>query len=104
MIYEHRTYTILPGKTAEFVEAFGRIPAPLFEKYGAKIIGVWTTDIGGASNEVVYILAFQDLAQREQVFQQFRADPEYQNYRKEGVRVESIASKILRPTDYSALQ
>lgn len=104
MIYEHRTYTILPGKTAEFVEGFGRVPAPLFEKYGAKVVGVWTTDLGGLSNEVVYILAFHDLAQREQVFQQLRDTPAFQSYVREGVLVASVASKILRPTNYSALK
>ena len=41
MVYEHRTYNILPGKMQEFVEAFGNVIVPLFEKHGAELIGAW---------------------------------------------------------------
>lgn len=103
MIYELRTYRILPGKMAEFLEAFGRIPAPLFEKHGARLIGVWETEIG-RSNEVTYILAFDDLGHRDRVWQAYRADPDRARYMAEGVRVDHLVSKILRPVSYSPLQ
>ncbi len=51
MIYEHRTYTVLPGKTDEEI---ARVTDwfPVIEKYGAKVVaGIFQTVIGD-SNEV----------------------------------------------------
>ena len=39
----------------------------LFEKHGMVNVGYWTNAIGGRSDELVYILGFQDLAQRDRV-------------------------------------
>lgn len=103
MIYEHRAYYIMPGKMAEFIEAFGRTPARLFEKYGAKVIGVWQVNIG-RSNQVIYILAYDDLAHRQRVWQQLDADPDMQRYRAEPVRVDHIVAQFMTPVAYSALQ
>lgn len=103
MIYEHRSYYLLPGKMQEFLEAFNQTPAKLFPKYGTKLVGFWTTEIG-QSNEVVYLLAFQDPAHRERFWRELGQDPEMQQYRQGGVRVEKVVSKILRPSAFSPLQ
>lgn len=103
MIYEHRVYYIIPGKMAEFIEAFGRTPARLFEKYGAKVIGVWQVNIG-RSNQVIYILAYDDLAHRQRVWQQLDADAEMQRYRAEPTRTDHIVAQFMTPVAYSALQ
>lgn len=103
MVYEHRTYYLLPGKMQEFLEAFSQTPAKLFEKHGAKLVGFWTTVIG-QSNEVIYLLAFRDLAHRERFWEELGQDSEMQQYRQGGVRVEKIVSKILRPSAFSPLQ
>ena len=102
MIYEHRSYTLQPGKRAEFIQRFARF-MPLFEKYGAKVIGVWQTDVGN-SNEFIYVLAFKDFAQREVFWERFRQDEEYLEYQREGTRTANVTSKILRPTAYSPLK
>ena len=102
MIYEHRTYTILPGKMEEYVETFGKIIVPLFEKHGAKLVGVWQTEIG-QSNEFVYILGFQDLNDRDRFFKSIRQDEEFNKYRQSGLRVAYTTSKIIKPTSYSPL-
>ena len=70
MIYEHRSYTLTPATKTEFIEAFGKL-MPLFDKYGAKVIGVWQTDIG-ESNEFIYIVAFENFTQREEFWPKFR--------------------------------
>lgn len=103
MIYEHRTYYLLPGKLQEFVEAFAETPAKVFEKHGAKLVGFWTTDIG-QNNEVIYILAFNDMAHRDRVWQQVREDQDMIRYRQAGVRVEKIVNKIIRPSAFSPLK
>lgn len=103
MIYEHRTYSILPGKMPEFVESFGSIIRPLFEKHGAKLIGCWQTSIG-QSNEFVYILGFADLASQEEFWRVFRQDDEFKRYSLGGPRVAYVVSKILVPTTFSPLK
>jgi len=103
MVYEHRTYNILPGKMPEFVEAFGEMIVPLFEKYGAKLVGAWQTAIG-QNNEFVYILGFKDLAEQEKFWHVFRQDEQYKAYRQGGTRVAFVISKILHATSYSPLK
>lgn len=103
MIYEHRTYNIMPGKMPEFIEAFGNMLVPLFEKHGAKLIGVWQTAIG-QNNEFVYILGFEDLTNQERFWRAFRQDEQFQKYMQGGPRVAYVISKILHPTSYSPLK
>lgn len=103
MVYEHRTYNILPGKMPEFVEGFGNTMVPLFEKHGAKLIGAWQTAIG-QNNEFVYILGFEDLAEQERLWRVIRQDEQFKTYIKSGTLVAFVINKILRPTSYSPLK
>ena len=103
MIYEHRTYHILPGKMPEFTETFGNMLVPLFEKYGAKLIGVWQTVIG-QNDEFTYILGFDGLANQEKFWRNFRQDEQYKKYRQGAPPVSYVVSKILQPTPYSSLK
>ena len=103
MIFEHRTYNIVPGKMPEFIKAFGDMIVPLFEKHQAKLVGSWQTSIG-QNNEFVYILGFKDLADQERFWQVFRQDPKFMEYLQGGIRVASSISKILQATTYSPLK
>ena len=102
MIYEHRSYYILPGKLSEFTERFGGL-VPLFEEHGGKLVGAWQSSIG-QNNEFVYILGFEDLNHREKFWQDFRQDERFEQYQKEEPRVAYIINKILHPTAYSPLR
>ncbi|MFC1993415.1 NIPSNAP family protein [Chloroflexota bacterium] len=103
MIYEHRTYNILPGKIPEFIEAFGKMIVPLFEKHGAKLIGAWQTHIG-QNNEFFYILGFEDLNSQERFWRNFRQDEQFQEYLQSGPKVAYVISRILHPTSYSPIK
>lgn len=107
MIYEIRTYEAMPGKLPALNQRFANVTLKLFEKHGLKSIGYWTEDVG-TSNTLVYILAFEDLGQRERAWSAFRADPErakaFAATESEGPLVARITNRILRPTDYSPLQ
>ena len=62
MIYELRTYQVVPGKMKNLNDRFANITVPLFEKHGMKVIGFWETAIGEATTtELIYMLAFEDL-------------------------------------------
>ena len=107
MIYELRIYDAMPGKLPALNDRFANITLGYFEKYGLKVVGFWTDDVG-TSNRLTYLLAFNDAAHREQAWAAFRADPErvraFAETEREGPLVERIQNTILRPTSYSPMQ
>ena len=74
MIYEVRTYTCFPDKRMVLVEEMGKL-MPIFERYGIRVVGLWTTVIGRAQN-FVYMLKYDSLADREVKWNKFVSDPE----------------------------
>jgi hypothetical protein len=107
MIYELRIYDAFPGKLSAMNERFAKISLGYFEKYGMKVVGFWTDEVG-ASNRLTYILAFDDMAQRDRAWAGFKADPErvkaFAEAEKDGAIVARITNTIMRPTAYSPLQ
>ena len=76
MIYELRTYQVVPGKMKNLNDRFANITVPLFEKHGMKVIGFWETAIGEATTtELIYMLAFEDLGHYQRAWDAFIADP-----------------------------
>ena len=69
MIYELRTYTLIPGKQGEYIELVGdawkRIRG---DRYG-KLEGYWAAEFG-VLNQLVHLWSFEDLGER----QRLRAD------------------------------
>lgn len=108
MIYEQRSYFVHPGKMGALQRRFRDHTCRLFEKHGITNIGYWTNAIGGRSDELVYIVAFQDMAQRDAAWAAFASDPEWRQAagesEKDGPLVHHIENRILRPTDFSQLK
>ena len=109
MIYELRTYQVVPGKMKELNRRFGDITIHLFRKHGIQVVGFWETAIGEATTtELVYMLAFEDLAHYQRAWDAFIADQEWQDAKQktevDGPLVNVAGSKILEPTSYSPMQ
>lgn len=108
MIYELRTYHAMPGKLPALQARFRDHTTALFEKHGMKNVGYWTNVIGGSSDEMIYMLAFEDLGHRERAWAAFQADPEWQRLRAESERDGTLnhrfENQILAPTDFSPLK
>ena len=108
MIYEQRIYECFAGKLPDLNKRFNDHTCKLFEKHGIKNVGYWTTDVGPASNELTYLLAFKDANQRMEAWKNFRADPEWQKVvtesHKNGILVANVKNQLLVPTPYSPLQ
>src|ERR1019366_9072309 len=109
MIYELRTYHIVPGRLPAILKRFDTVTCRLFEKHGIKQIGFWTMAIGESSSDQVYLLQWESLADRDERFAAFGADPEGIEARAKseadgGPIVASVTNSILRPTSFSALQ
>ena len=104
MIFELRVYHVLPGKMREYSQQFGEF-MPIFKKVGISVIGVWQTVIG-ESDEFTYLLAFDDLADRERKWKELAADPDALAYfqRHSVTSVSHITNKIMSPQPYSPLK
>jgi len=108
MLYELRVYEVTPGKMLALQARFENHVMKFFEKHGIKVIGFWTTLVGESSNEILYILAFENMADREKRWSAFASDPEWLAIRRgsetDGPLVERIRNQFLAPTSYSPLK
>ncbi|MDP6707719.1 MAG: NIPSNAP family protein [Alphaproteobacteria bacterium] len=107
MIYELRIYHCVPGRLPALLNRFETITLPLWEKHGIRQAGFWTTGIGDSNQDLYYFLAWESLAEREQKWDAFAADPEWLEKRaeteKDGAIVASVNNQILLPTSFSSV-
>ncbi len=107
MIYELRIYTVHPGRMDALQQRFRDHSCRLFERHGMTNVGYWTNVIGGRSDELWYMLGYEDLAARERAWTAFRTDPEWVAARaaseEDGPIVHHIENRMLSPTDFSPL-
>jgi len=107
MIYELRIYRAAPDRLGDLMARFRDHTCALFEKHGLKNVGYWRNTIGGRNDELWYMLAFEDMAQRDAAWRSFATDPEWARVREESERngplVAHIENRIMAPTDFSPL-
>lgn len=107
MIYELRIYEIVPGRLPDINRRFETITTKIWDRLGIKQAGFWTADVG-TSNELIYLLAWESMAEREEKWNKFQADPEWIAKRAEteanGPIVARVRNSFLRPTSYSSVQ
>ena len=66
MIYELRTYTLVPGKQGEYLKHSGDVGRKARgDKYGT-LEGFWTTE-SGTLNQVVHLWSYPDLNERDRL-------------------------------------
>lgn len=80
MIFDHRTYTIHPGKMNDFLEAYGNQGYPLQKKYLGVCRGWFVSMDIGALNQIVHIWQFEDLNDRAERRKLMAADPGWGMY------------------------
>jgi NIPSNAP len=80
----------------------------VFQKRGIKQLGFWTVEIGESNNDLVLILQWESLAEREQKFGAFLKDPEWleaqRKSEEDGPIDGSITNTILVPTAFSMVR
>ena len=103
MLYELRVYEVVPGKIGALNDRFANITLKFFDKYGIKALGFWTPAIG-TSGQLIYLVEWQSLAQREEVWDRFVVDPDWSAARakteEHGPIVARVINSILKPTSY----
>ena len=108
MIHELRIYECVPGRLPALNNRFETVTLKIWEKYGIRQAGFWTTLIGQNSQTLYYLLEWEDLAERERKWNAFMSDPEWLKARaeseKDGPIVAKVTNEILVPTAYSKVR
>jgi hypothetical protein len=108
MVYELRIYHAVPGRLPDLNNRFSTITLKLWDRSGIRQVGFWTTLVGPSNNALYYLLEWESLAEREQKWNAFVANPEWLAARaeteKNGPLVERIENMFLTPTAYSKLK
>jgi len=104
MIYELRTYQIAIGALPEFLEMVKKERLPVLAEHGLKPLGFWYTETGTLS-EVVHLWAYADLNERQQKWGKDQRDPRTGALIKRiAPLIVSMSTKILSPTEFSAMK
>jgi hypothetical protein len=108
MLYELRTYDCCPGKLPAVMKRFETITIPIWQKHGIRQAGFWITAIGESNHQLIYMLQWDSLADREKKWGAFQVDPEWIEKRaeteKNGPLVARVANQILQPTTFSSVK
>jgi len=76
MIYELRTYTLMPGKQAEYLKLNQEVGRSIRgDKYG-KLEGSWTTEFG-LLNQYVHLWSYPSLDERERLRGELMKNPDW---------------------------
>jgi hypothetical protein len=96
------------GRLPALLSRFANETLRIWAKHGIRQAGFWTTLIGKSSQEIIYMLAWDSLAEREKRWGAFLADPEWAmvvaEAEKDGQLVENISSQLLTPAAFSAVK
>jgi hypothetical protein len=108
MIYELRIYYCVPGRLPNLLNRFQNTTLKIWERHGIRQAGFWTVLVGEHNHALYYLVAWDSLAEREQKWNAFMADPEWQTKRaeseKDGAIVARISSQFLQPTGFSSVK
>ena len=108
MIHELRIYYCVPGRLPALHARFENTTLKIWERHGIRQAGFWTVLVGEHNQALYYLLEWESMAEREQRWNAFMADPEWLAARaeseKDGPIVEHISNQFLAPTPYSSVK
>ena len=108
MIHELRIYHCVPGRLPALLNRFDTITLKLWEKHGIRQAGFWTMLVGDSNQDLYYLLEWESLAEREEKWNKFAADPEWLEKRaeteKDGQIVAKVVNYMLQPPSFSSVK
>lgn len=108
MIYEQRIYHAMPGRMPDLLKRFDEITLHIWARHGIRQAGFWTIQVGGSNHDLIYLLAWESMAEREQKWPAFTSDPEWLEKRakteENGPLISSFDNAFLQPTKFSAVK
>ena len=107
MIHELRIYHCLSGRLPALLNRFDTITLKIWERHGIRQAGFWTVAIGDSNQDLYYLLEWNSLAERDEKWAAFQADPEWIEKRAEteaeGPIVQPVSNLIMQPTSFSSV-
>lgn len=107
MFYEYRRYEVMHGRMEDLKRRFAEETIPLWEQSGIKHTAFFEPRVG-QNNVLHYLLAWEDLGAREEVWEAFRVNPDWVRARtkseENGPLISRIDNEIWVPTEFSPLQ
>jgi hypothetical protein len=94
MIIEMRTYHCAPSRLPALMDRFKNHTLGFFDKHGIKALGFWTTLVGHDNHELMYLIEWKDMAERELRWGAFQADPEWIARRNESEAERPILARV----------
>jgi hypothetical protein len=108
MIYEQRIYHAMPGRMPDLLKRFEQVTLAIWTRLGIRQAGFWTVAVGGSNHDLIYLLAWDSMAEREQKWAAFMADPEWLEKRakteQNGPLISSFSNAFLQPTSFSTVK
>jgi hypothetical protein len=108
MIHELRIYRCVPGRLPALLKRFSEQTLRIWAKHGIRQAGFWTTLIGESNHELIYLLEWESMAEREAKWPVFQADPEWHAARdsseQDGPIVANVVNQFLTPTAFSSVR
>ena len=108
MIHEIRIYDCVSGRLPALMKRFETITLKIWERHGIRQAGFWTTLVGESNQQLMYLLEWESLAERERKWTAFMSDPEWLQKRaeteKDGPIVAKISNQILMPAPFSCVK
>jgi len=108
MIYEMRVYRTVPNRLPNLLARFTDHTLRIWAKHGIRQAGFWTVLVGESNQDLVYLVQWDSMADREKKWNAFQADPEWIAKRaeteKDGPIVSSITNSFLAPTSFSSVR
>lgn len=108
MIHELRIYRAAPGKMPDLLKRFDTITLKIWERFGIRQAGFWTVLVGESNHDLVYLLEWESMAEREEKWNAFASDPEWHEKRakteENGQIVLSVENSFLQPTAFSSVK
>lgn len=99
MVYELRIYEAVPGRMKDVIDRFTNHTVGFFKKHGIKAT-LFLEPVIGTSNQLVYLVEWNSLAERETKWEAFQSDPAWIAARAEsekgGPLVARYTNTILR--------
>lgn len=99
MLYELRTYDVMPGKSKALVDRFAEVALFHFKKHGLKPV-LFLDPVIGTGGQLIYLLEWESLEARDKGWAAMQKDVEWAAARseseKDGPLVARMTSSLLR--------
>lgn len=102
MIYELRIYTVVPGRMDAIRQRFSKHTLGIFERLGMQVCDFW--EDWNEQPKLYYIMEYASMEERTRQWEQFSADPEWMEVKRnselDGKIVEKIETVFMKRAEF----